>query len=182
MKKTLLVTAAALSLWGAAAYAQTQGAPADQDQNRHMQAVPQKGPAATPPGLRGQSMQNAQPQQNARPMPMGGMREEQGQNVRQEHPGQGGAARITPTKVLNGSEKERLQQTVIESGSAPRIENLNFSVRVGAPIPRSIRLVPVPQEIIAIDPQWNGFLYFVAGDEIIVVDPNSYQVVGVLEA
>jgi hypothetical protein len=184
MKKILMTTAAVLTLCGGTALAQMQGAPADQDQNlnRHMQSVPEKGQQQAGPQAEPIEKAVPQMQQGSRPMPSGEMREQQSQNVREERHEQQGGARITATKVLNGGEKERIHQTVIESGSAPRVENLNFSVRVGVAIPRTVRVVPVPQEIVAIYPQWNGFLYFVSGDEIIVVDPNSYAIVGVLEA
>lgn len=89
---------------------------------------------------------------------------------------------LTPTVTLPAQQKERIRTTVIESGRAPRVDHINFTLRVGAPIPRTIHVVQVPQEIVAIYPQWSGFLYFVSGDEIVVVDPNSYAVVGVLEA
>lgn len=192
MKKILMASAAALTLFGGTAFAQMQGGAPDQDQTRHTQSLPDKGQQQAEPqsqmvpgeGAGPQNTNTMQPDNRA--APRNGMREdrdmqeEHGQNAREER--HEGPARITPTKVLSGTEKERIQRTVIESGSAPRVENLSFSVRVGAPIPRSVHLVPVPEDIVTINPQWNGFLYFVSGDEIVVVDPNSFDVVGVLEA
>jgi hypothetical protein len=64
--------------------------------------------------------------------------------------------------------------------SGPRLTHVNFRVNVGVRIPRSVHVVAVPQEIIAIYPEWAGDLYFVYGDEIVVVAPDSFAIVGVL--
>jgi len=191
-----MASAAALTLFGGTAFAQMQGGTPDQDQTRHTQSLPDKGPQQAGPQAPGGTQEGTAPQnmndmrqddraapndmRQDREMKEDRAQEQHGQNARDEH--REGAVRITPTKVLSGTAKERIQETVIRSGSAPRMDNLRITVRVGAPIPRSFRLVPVPAEIVTINPQWNGFLYFVSGDEVVVVDPNSYQVVGVLEA
>jgi len=180
MKKVLMTSAVTLALLGGTALAQMQPAPTDRDQNRHMQTAPEQRPDQSETKTQGE----AQQQNDIRRVstPTNDMRQDRRQNAREERRGQGEAARIAPTKVLSGSERETVRKTVIESSSAPRVDKLNISVRIGAPIPRSIRAVTVPHEIVALYPQWNGFLYFVSGDEVVVVDPDSYAVVGVLEA
>lgn len=182
MKQILMASAAALTLFSGAALAQMGGA-ADQEQNRQMQAAPDKDTQDTHASSQGGMRQDDQSrpageQQNDQRPPMSDRREGQGETGREHQ----AAAHIAPTKVLNGSEKVRIQREVIESSAAPRVDNLNFTIRVGVAIPRTVRVVPVPPEIVAINPGWNGFLYFVSGDEVVVVDPNSYSVVGVLEA
>jgi hypothetical protein len=55
-------------------------------------------------------------------------------------------------------------------------------VAVGRPVPRSVHFVPVPQAIFAIQPAWRGYDYFMIGDQIVIVDPRSMEIVAILEA
>ena len=63
---------------------------------------------------------------------------------------------------------------------APRLNHVNFRIGVGTRVPRSVRVVALPPEIIEIEPQWADFSYFVYGNEIVVIDPASFAIVGVL--
>jgi Protein of unknown function (DUF1236) len=53
---------------------------------------------------------------------------------------------------------------------------------VGTVVPRSVRLVSIPETIVRIRPAWRGFLYFVVEDEIIVVEPGSLKIIAVISA
>ena len=67
------------------------------------------------------------------------------------------------------------------TSSAPRVTNVNFNVRVGTVVPRTVRIVPLPATIIEIEPTWRGYMYFVYQDEIIVVEPGTLRIVAVLD-
>ena len=77
------------------------------------------------------------------------------------------------------------QRTVVRSkvltSAAPRVTNVNFDIRVGTVVPRTVRIAPVPVTLIEIEPTWRGFMYFVSGDTIIVVEPRTLEIVAVLE-
>ena len=82
---------------------------------------------------------------------------------------------------LNDQQRTQIRDTVINSRSAPRVNNPNFSVNVGTVVPRGqIRLVRVPQPLIRIHPGWRRFVYFVYNDEIVIVDPHTMRIVNVL--
>ena len=82
---------------------------------------------------------------------------------------------------LSEEQRTRIRQTVIDARGAPRVGHVDFDVRVGTRLPRGqIHLVRVPETLVQIDPDWEGFLYFVYADEIIVVDPNDMEIVAVL--
>jgi hypothetical protein len=68
----------------------------------------------------------------------------------------------------------------LAGGNVPRVNNVNFAVRVGTTVPTSVRVVEVPSALIEIHPQWRGHMYFVVGDEIIIVDRN-HRIVAVIE-
>ena len=59
---------------------------------------------------------------------------------------------------------------------------LNVPVRVGTRVPDSVHFYPLPQEVFAIYPEWHGFDYILVGDEIVVVDPRTHEIVAILEA
>ena len=49
---------------------------------------------------------------------------------------------------------------------------------VGTVIPRGrIHVVPVPETLVRIEPEWRGFLYFVYEDEVVVVNPRDMKIV-----
>ena len=56
-----------------------------------------------------------------------------------------------------------------------------IAVRVGAVLPRErIHAVGVPDTLVRIDPAWRGYLYFVARDEVIIVNRRTMRVVAIL--
>jgi hypothetical protein len=81
-------------------------------------------------------------------------------------------------RSLTVEQKTNLRETVLRTG--PRVTNINFRIGVGVVVPRTVRLVAVPPPIIAIYPEWSGDLFFDYGDEIVVVAPDTMQIVGVL--
>ena len=77
-----------------------------------------------------------------------------------------GAANVS----LNEHQRTQIRDTVINSRSAPRVSNVDFSVNVGTAVPRGhIHLVRVPETLIRIEPRWRHYLYFVFNNEIIIV-------------
>ena len=82
---------------------------------------------------------------------------------------------------LSTEQKTTIREKVLTS-SAPRVSGgVNFDIKVGVVVPRTIRIAPVPPTLVEIEPTWRGYMYFVSGDEIIVVEPNSLRIVAVLE-
>lgn len=90
--------------------------------------------------------------------------------------GVGGSGTLTVEK------RTRIKQTIIKSGRAPRVNNVNFSISVGTTVPRTVTLVAVPPAVIEIYPAWRGYEYFIVGDEIVIVDPGTMQIVAVIPA
>jgi hypothetical protein len=84
---------------------------------------------------------------------------------------------------LTEQQRTRIRDTVINASGAPRVGRVNFDVRVGTVIPRrEIRVVPVPETLVRIEPRWRGYLYFVYGDEVVIVSPRTMRIVAVLPA
>ena len=80
---------------------------------------------------------------------------------------------------LTVEQKTTIRNTVINTG--PKVTNVNFDVKVGVVVPRTVRIAPLPATIIEIEPSWRGYMFFVYADEIIVVEPRTLRIVAVLE-
>jgi hypothetical protein len=81
---------------------------------------------------------------------------------------------------FTAEQRTRIRETIIRSNNAPRATNVNFNITVGAVVPRTVRLAPLPALIVDVEPAWRGYMYFVVGDEIIVVEPNTLKIVAVI--
>jgi hypothetical protein len=99
-----------------------------------------------------------------------------------DHGRAAGDRRMTTSNVsLTTEQRTTIRQKVLTS-AAPRVSgHVNFDIRVGVVVPRTVRVAPVPVTLVEIEPQWRGYMYFVSGDEIIVVEPGSLRIVAVLD-
>ena len=62
-----------------------------------------------------------------------------------------------------------------------RVSKVNFDHHVGHRVPRTVHLFPLTREVIAFFPYYRDYEYFVAGDEICIVNPATYEVVDVID-
>jgi hypothetical protein len=86
------------------------------------------------------------------------------------------AVSITPEK------RTQIHQVFIKERSAPRVDHVDFSLSVGTAVPRSVRFVPVPHTIVEIEPSWRGYDYFMVGEQIVIVNPRSMEIVAIIDA
>jgi hypothetical protein len=62
-----------------------------------------------------------------------------------------------------------------------RITNVNFSVNIGATVPRRVRSHTIPADIVAIVPQYRAYRYFIVDERIVIVHPTRYVIVDVID-
>jgi Protein of unknown function (DUF1236) len=139
---------------------QTQRGQRDRDQTTG-QGQREQSPSAQ--GQRDQSPSREQGQTQQRQQGPAGGQAEQGRS--------GGS-----TVNLTTEQRTKIRETVLVGGNAPRVSNVNFSLRVGTVVPTSVRVVEVAPVLVEIHPEWRGYFYFVVGDEIIIVDRNHHIV------
>ena len=75
------------------------------------------------------------------------------------------------------SVRERFQRS---GGDRNRVTNVNFDIRVGASVPRSVTLHALPVDVVEVVPQYRGYRYVYVNDDIVIINPSSYAVVAVL--
>jgi hypothetical protein len=93
-----------------------------------------------------------------------------------------GAAPIRGAVNLSAEQRTRLHGVFIGERNAPRFNDVDFDLAVGRPVPRSVHFVPMPQAIFAIEPAWRGYDYFMVGDQVVIVDPVTLEIVAILDA
>jgi hypothetical protein len=93
-----------------------------------------------------------------------------------------GAAPVRGAVNISPERRSRLHAVFAGERLAPRVNEVDFDLAVGTRVPRSVHFVPVPQVIFAIEPEWRGYDYFMVGDQIVIVDPRSMEIVAILEA
>ena len=91
--------------------------------------------------------------------------------------GQGAAAGAAK---LSDEQRTKITGIIRQHKVAPA--HLNVSVRVGTRVPDSVHFYPLPVEVVAIYPEWRGYDYILVGDEILVIDPHTHEIVAILEA
>jgi Protein of unknown function (DUF1236) len=59
--------------------------------------------------------------------------------------------------------------------------HVDFPIRIGARVPSYVTSYQLPEEIYDYAPGYEGYRYFMANDEIVIVDPETMEVVAVLD-
>lgn len=79
------------------------------------------------------------------------------------------------------ADQQREFRSLITAEAAAPIASPGFTVAVGAEVPRSLTLRPLPARIGTAMPAWSSYQYFRLNDgRIAVVDPGSMRVVSVI--
>jgi hypothetical protein len=99
-----------------------------------------------------------------------------------EHGG-AGSERITQAKSVHLSSDQRDRvKTIVTRNRSARVDRVDFDVRVGVRVPHTVHIVTLPEEIVRIVPQYRGFDYVIVRNEILIIDPDTYEIVAVLPA
>jgi len=93
-----------------------------------------------------------------------------------------GTAGTTANIDLTPEKRTRIHEVIINERSAPRVSSPNFNVSIGTRVPRTVRFAALPRTIVEIEPAWRGYQYFMIGDQIVIVDPRSMEIVAILDA
>ncbi len=109
---------------------------------------------------------------------------QQGQNQREPERNQQGAreGERGGAKVnLTSEQRTKIRDTVFKEKDAPRVGKVDFSLNEGTVIPRSVKIVEIPQVIVAIHPEWQRYKYFIVNEELVIVEPETLRIVAIIE-
>jgi len=93
-----------------------------------------------------------------------------------------GAAGTRANIELTPEKRTRIHEVIVNERNAPRVSSPNFSVSIGTHVPRTVRFATLPRTIVEIEPSWRGYEYFMVGDQIVVVNPRTMEIVAILDA
>ncbi len=82
---------------------------------------------------------------------------------------------------MNISTEQRTRVTqVISKHREARVDRVDFDVRVGTVVPRTVRVYDLPPDIIEIVPEWRRYKYIIVKEEIVIIEPDSLRIVAVV--
>jgi len=85
---------------------------------------------------------------------------------------------------LNSEQRTKVSQTIKQQTNLKRVSRteVNFTINVGTVVPRTVGFVVLPAPIVAIVPQFRGYLYVVVDDQLLIIHPTTYEIVMILPA
>jgi uncharacterized protein DUF1236 len=109
-----------------------------------------------------------------------------GANGNQDRMGQqnGAAGRASggANVQLTQDQRTKIKDVVVRDRNVARVDNVNFNIRVGVPVPRTVHVAVLPAEVVTLIPEYRGFEYVVVGDQLLIIDPNTMEIVAILPA
>jgi Protein of unknown function (DUF1236) len=109
-------------------------------------------------------------------------------NMNAETKGASDSKSQTTTGQAGASAKLSTEQrtritTVIRNEHVAPVNNVNFSITVGTRVPREgVSFRPLPAEVATIYPEWRGYEFILVRDQIVVVDPRTFEIVAIIDA
>jgi hypothetical protein len=81
---------------------------------------------------------------------------------------------------LSTEQRTQITSAIREEHVTP-VNNVNFSISVGTRIPREgIELHALPSRVVTIYPEWRTYKYVLVRNEIVIINPDTYEIVAVL--
>jgi hypothetical protein len=204
MRKTFLVSTSAIALLAATPLALAQGAareapspapgaqqsaPAEKmapapggaqqkapDAGTTGQGSPQRMEQDRPSGAQSQDRMKSGDPKPAEPRASGTKSDDKAKPDAAGTTGQGaaGAAKLT-------TEQRTKISTSIKQTNVRPVTNVSFNVSVGGVVPRTVELHPLPASIIEVYPAWRGYRFILVKEEIIIIEPDTYRIVAVID-
>jgi Protein of unknown function (DUF1236) len=82
---------------------------------------------------------------------------------------------------LSSEQRTRIS-TVIRGQHVQPTTNVNFSISIGTRVPRDVSFHPLPAEVVTYYPEWRGYEFILVNEQIVVVDPGTFEIVAVIDA
>ena len=79
------------------------------------------------------------------------------------------------------AEKRGQIATAIKQEKIPAATNVNFNISIGARVPSTVTFYPIPSRIIEIYPEWRGYQVILVNGRYVVVRPQTYEIVYIIE-
>jgi hypothetical protein len=81
---------------------------------------------------------------------------------------------------LSGEQRTKVQSSFRSHKSDAVINHLDVRINVGVALPRTVTLYAVPEDVVVIVPDYRRYRYFIYDDKVVIVDPDTYEIVDIL--
>ena len=81
---------------------------------------------------------------------------------------------------LSTEQRTRITSVIREQHVQP-VTHVDFDIRPGIRVPRTVSFHPLPPDVVTVYPEWRGYEYFLVNDRIVVVDPRTLEIVDVID-
>jgi Protein of unknown function (DUF1236) len=102
----------------------------------------------------------------------------QGQAQQNGTAGRSGAAAVQ----LSQDQRTKIKDIVVRDRNVARVDKPDFNIGVGVTVPRTVHVAVLPPEVVTIVPEYRGFDYVVVGDQLLIIDPHTLEIVAILPA
>jgi Protein of unknown function (DUF1236) len=82
---------------------------------------------------------------------------------------------------LSSEQHVRIRET-LRGEKAEHLKNVQFAITIGEAVPRTVHLYKLPVRIVEYVPQYRDYEYILVGDEILIIDPQTFRIVAVIPA
>ena len=91
-----------------------------------------------------------------------------------------GAAQAAQSPISD-DQQAKIRATVKDNSEA-RVDHIDFGLRVGTAVPRTERLAALPEDAVAILPQFKGYKFLIDEEDrdIVIVDPRKSRVAAII--
>jgi hypothetical protein len=83
---------------------------------------------------------------------------------------------------LSEDQRVKIKDVIVRDRNVARINSASFSVSVGARVPRDVHVTVLPPEVVRIVPEYRGYEYVLVGDQLLIIDPDTMEIVAILPA
>jgi hypothetical protein len=83
---------------------------------------------------------------------------------------------------LSQDQRTKIKDVIVRDRNVARVNGANFSVSVGTRVPRDVHVSVLPPEVVTIVPEYRGFEYVLVGDQLLIIDPDTLEIVAILPA
>jgi hypothetical protein len=83
---------------------------------------------------------------------------------------------------LSEDQRTKIKGIIVRDRNVARVNSANFSVSVGAKVPRDVHVTVLPSEVVMIVPEYRGYDYVLIGDQLLIIDPDTMEIVAILPA
>ncbi len=82
-------------------------------------------------------------------------------------------------KNVTVEQKTKVRSSFTQNRRQPE-RNINVAVNIGVKVPRTVQFYDIPKDIVLLVPGYSNYRYFWYEEKVVIVDPNTFEIVDVI--